>query len=706
MTIRFCIALGFCLWLVPWCVPVVQGAVNVALAEHSLGWLNPGNATGMLLGYATGGGVVSIIASASRRTKHINVREILWWLWAVTLVSCLYIGLERLLVLWVSEKVSFLAAVTVAALSLVQITRKQFPEYPFDSYVRGPKLVTSNEIRKKRGELPPGLSPWGADYIDIEAETTHTMLLGNIGGGKSTFLKAMMSWLAWREDKLWIVFDCKIELVPYLEALGKRVLIFNPLDNRRVAWDIKADIVNEPQVITLVKAFIHDEDGQESYWSQSAQNLLISVIGFFIRSGKWWDLRDVLLACSSADCLKAILGEDTLNTIIAEGLEGKSESSGTNDYMLTLNNRLRPLRVMAALWHTAEEKVSLKALIENDDFGNTAIVLGNDNTSGATVQTLNAILFERLVNLILDLPDDRLRRIWLWIDEISEASQFVSNNLVRFMTIARSRGGCAVLSAQNTAGIDARFGEKAAKQILELSSRLAVLGGVDGDTARTVSETYLGEVERIEAQVGYSEEYQGTEREVGETFKRKGDKEVSPTFRRVKRLLVPKEQLFSSSIPQTGVTNGLTGLFLGGKGGHHWHTYSWDEIKSMQIDVEEDILAYDRIGDEDTGLRLAPWSEEELIKWGLLDAGSQLEQLPKESPLFPREGDNSKSLSRADVVRILKIEDSELDEIASCCSLPYGLETFSKQEFTELIGWIGLELLDISVDWEDTGNDR
>ena len=696
MKLRLLVAVVMSLFLVPWCVPVVEAQVNVALQAHELGWLNPGNSVGMLLGISAGGAVVSIVAAAARQVKRVSVRDSLWWLFAIATITALYLGGKAVLVRLVGLEAGFLAAVTVTSLGVVQVTRKRFPEYRFAPYIRGPRLVGSENITRSRGEIPPGLLPCGADHIDFKDENEHFMLLGNIGGGKTTFLKAMMSWLGFREGHLWIVFDPKIELVPYLKALGKRVLIFNPLDQRRSAWNVCADIETEAQVITLGKVLIPDAEGQENYWNQSAQNLLGSVIQFFIRSGEWWDFRDILLACSSEEYLKQIVGANEFDSIIAEGLKGKSEHSGTNDYMLTLNTRLRPLRVMAALWHTAKDKVSLKRLIESDDFGDTVIVLGNDNTSGATVQQLNAILFERIVSLVLDLPDRSFRRIWLWIDEVSEASRFVGNNLVRFMTVARSRGGCAVLSAQNTAGIEAKFGDKAARQLLELSKRFAVLGGVDGDTAKVVSETYIGDVEVIEHQVGYSESFGSTEREIGEVFKRKGEKEVSPNLRRVKRPLVPKEDLFSSSMPKTGISSGLTGFFAGSVGGHHWHTYSWDEIQDMQVEPDDKVLAYERIGEKEPGLQLQPWTDKELLKWGFF------EELDKgeEKNLFDEFGGAAQELSRSDVLRLLKVTDNELDEIAAECGMSSGIATFSRKQFTEIAACIGLRVLGISVNWE------
>jgi hypothetical protein len=697
MTMRFWFAVGVCAGMMPWLVPVVQATVESTLAAHGLGWLNPGNSTGMVLGYAAGWGMVSVVASGCRRVTRIGVRDLLWWLGAISLVCALFVGVREGLSFWLGAEYGLLAAVSLSGLGLMQVTRQKFPEYRFDPHVKGARIASAGEIRRRRGPLPPGLVPWGADYIDYTDETQHFMLLGNIGGGKTTYLRAMMSWLAWREQELWILFDPKIELVPHLEALGKRVMILNPLDRRRVAWDMAADIVNEPLILTVVKAFIPDGEGQEVYWSQSAQNLLSSVMGFFVHSGQWWDLRDVFLACSNLEVLKAILGEDKLNAIIAQSIEGDNSKGGANDYLSTLNHRLRPFWVMAALWHSAREKVSLGALIQSEDFENTVIVLGNDNTSGATVQILNSILFERLVNHILDLPDSKERRIWLWIDEVSEASKFVGHNLVRFMTLARSRGGCAVLSAQNTAGMEDKFGERAARQLLELSRRLAVVGGVDGETARAVSEVYLGEVEVVEAQIGYSEEYDGTERELGEGFKRGGEKEVSPTFRRVKRALVPKEELFSSAIADTGPTHGLTGFFSGSAGGAHWQTYPWKAVQAMQVEVETDVLAYDRIGEREPGLRLQPWSDQELAKWGLSDDVEESEAI--ENSLFTKFKGEAQ-LSRADALRLLCCGEEDLDQLTQACGLGTGVGQFSRSAFTRMLAKISEWEMGLKLDWE------
>ena len=67
MKVRFIVAVALIAWLLPWCVPIVEAQVGVALLQLSFGWLNPGNAVGMLLGCSAGGAVVSLITAAAQR---------------------------------------------------------------------------------------------------------------------------------------------------------------------------------------------------------------------------------------------------------------------------------------------------------------------------------------------------------------------------------------------------------------------------------------------------------------------------------------------------------------------------------------------------------------------------------------------------------------------------------------------------------------
>ncbi|NET38238.1 MAG: type IV secretion system DNA-binding domain-containing protein [Cyanothece sp. SIO1E1] len=494
---RFLLAAGASLLIVPQAVSIIQSIVKTAVSESNLAWLNPGNATGMVLSYAAAGGLVSLIAKAAA-AKQVTVRGVLWLGGAITICYGTFITVRAATTFFLRPELGLLWATTATAILIHQALRLKFPEYPFDSHVQGQKLRTSKEVWKERGGPKPDRLPWGADFIDLEDETQHFIVMGNIGGGKTLFMQMCMGAIARRYNELWIVFDPKPQFIPYLEALGREIIILNPLDYRRYTWDIAKDINDLPTAETLAAALIKG-DGNNDFWTKSARNLLVAVLMFLIVSGDDWDLSAVLNIVSSPEDLKKVVGQDSKNAIIAEGLEGKSDKSGTNDHMLTLNTELKKYQPVAALMHSAkaERSISLKGLIRSERYGMKALVLGNDEDSREIIKTFNGLIFEMMVNFILSLPDNRNRRIWAWIDELASVAEYVGPNLSRFQEKARSKGGCSFAATQSYPGLVAKIGQNYADQIIELSKRITVTGGVEGRTAEVFSETYFGSVEVV-----------------------------------------------------------------------------------------------------------------------------------------------------------------------------------------------------------------
>ena len=703
MSYRFWIAVGVSGVVLPGLVPVVQSTTEVVIQDSNLGWLNPGNGLGILLSYVVGGLSVSAIASAARRIQRFDAKEILWWFGAATIISSMFVGVRAVVGFYWSKELGLLLASATAGIGIIQITRLKFPEYNFDTHVSGQRIRSAWEIIQERGKHVLGLLPWGADIIDFGDENEHFLLWGNIGGGKTQMMKMMMASVALRENDLWIVFDPKPEFVGYLEGLGRDVVILNPLDQRRTAWSMAQDIDDETIARTFVEMLIPTMQGSENYWAEAAQNILEAILAFLIRSGKSWDLRDMLLIAFSQEDLKCAVGSDRLNEIIAEGLEGKNERSGTNDYMLTLNNYLKKYRVIAALMHNAEKKISLRELLESGQYGRKTLVLGSDEKSRSTVKTFNALMFETIINIALDLPEQRERRLWVWIDEISEASRFLGKNLVRFMTKVRSKGGCAVLAAQNRAGLVSSFDEDYTQQLIELSKRMAVVGGVDGKSAQELAESYFGQVQVVKTQFGQSKEYDGSERELGEGGSKVSEQRVSPSYQVGTEYLVSKESLYSSSMPKTGPEHGLTGFFWGGRGGPHWHTYTWDEVKGMQVEDAEGVKAYERIQKGDPDLVLVPFSVAEREKWKLPPEAKNetVESLSDDdNPLFERFGEEEQ-IHRTTVLKMLDFEQEDLDELTAGCGLGVGIESFSRSQMTAMMAQIGMQMMGVDIDWED-----
>ena len=699
MNYRFFLVTGSSLLVVPKTVSAVQVFTEVTMLESNLGWMNPGNATGILLSYAAAGGLVSLMAKTAQ-VKTVKPKDVLWWLGAGIIGWVGFTGSRELVTSLATPELGLLSAAAVSTVIGYQALRLKLPEYAFDTHIRGPRLRSSQEIQQAQGNSVSDLIPFGADTTPYKWENEHFIVFGNIGGGKTLFMQLCMAAIARRDNELWFVFDPKPQFVPYLEALGREVIILNPLDRRLVSWDIAQDINDEPTAETFATALVKQQ-GDEGFWVMSARALLTEVLMFFIRSKRDWDLRDILLTISHPEDLKRVVGRGKLNQIIAEGLEGKNDKTGTNDFMLTLKYHLKKFEPVAALMHSTkgERQISLKSLIKSENYGRKALVLGNDEDSRVMIKTYNGLMFEMLVNFTLSLPDDRDRRIWAWIDELASVAQYVGENLSRFQEKARSKGGCSFAATQSYPALVAKLGEHYTDQIIELSKRIAVAGGVEGKTAQVLSEVYFGEVQVVATQAGTTKEY-----ETNSSWSVK-EEEVRPTHSRTTVPLVQKELLHSSAIPKTGPENGLTGFFFGGPEGPHWHTYRWKELMSRMVQDDSRHSAYERVEMDNEGLELQLWTTTEREKWNLPLVGPDdgtddgANDTDWGNPLDARFGEEL--IPRPVVLKILDFESEDLDELTADCGLGVGIESFSRSQIKEMMAKIGMQTMGIEFDWED-----
>lgn len=684
--------------------------VGSALESHKLAALNPGNATGVLCSYALCCTLLSLIVRVVRIENSLTLKNVLWWVKIVTLLVTSFIAVKAVGTSFVDKQFGFLIAVTLTSLLIVQVTRTKFPEYDFSLHVSGVQVKSEKEITAARGPLLFGFLPWGADYIDQQEERLHFLLFGNIGGGKTTYMKMMMAAVAQRPGELWVVFDPKIELIPYLVALGKKPVILNPIDTRSCAWDLCKDVVNSVLAEGLAELLIGEAgsggggDGgqrtEDDHWTLSARNILVALIEVFIASGKPWDFRDICLAVSNTEDLTNLLSRNSNASILVQGLSG-THNSGANDYMLTVNTKLRPLHVVASRWHKSPDKMSIKELVSCSDFEDRAIVLGADHTAGTLIASLNALIFERFYQIVMNGPETHNTRYRVWVDELSSVTRRTGKSLERFMTEARSKGGSASLTAQNEAGMKNRLGKEVARGIFDTAIHKAVIGGVDSLTAKNISDE-VGEQDLVEADIGYSLSNTTVDSEIDKGRSQKSDaKNTHQNFKRVRRPAVPKERLTDTAMPSASPKKGLHGFFMGSKaGGPHFAKFNWETVVNMQVEQDPDTESFSKLSDTSSDYQLTPWSRAEREKWNLSALGSPLSVAAEDendsnsdrgsstatTPFLPNWGTGK---TEGDIARITLLEatglkDADLSQILAAAGLSSTLKVFTMQQINTL----------------------
>lgn len=345
---------------------------------------------------------------------------------------------------------------------------------------------------------------WCGEDLPFEAAKFHFLLAGATGSGKTALLRILMqSVLAGGNvPPKAIVYDPKQDFVPVVHGiLGARspmtgpldlyACILNPFDSRSVAWDIAADTTN-PASARQVAATLVPEDPHSAspFFTRAAQDIAFGVILAFIESGVEWDFRDLVLALTLDPALtRKILEFSTSNANRVHSYF--SESSETNlSVWSTLQTKIGPYEPIAAGFHHSRESISLREWLHSDD--RRVLILRTNQAVREAIDSLNAVLFRRLAEFILDMPDQTEiapeDRIWVFLDEVREAGRL--DGLRSLLNMGRSKGATVVLSFQDIEGLKAVYGEHEALELTGQCGNKALLRLESPATAEWTSSLF------------------------------------------------------------------------------------------------------------------------------------------------------------------------------------------------------------------------
>jgi Type IV secretion-system coupling protein DNA-binding domain len=447
------------------------------------------------------------------------------------------------------------------------ISLRESPEFEYDRIISGMRLGGKRKLGRKSWNL----LTWGQDLVSPVEETWHFLTLGNIGSGKSTFMMMNLCIAAARigiqPDYRGVFYDPKNNLVPVLQKIGTPCYILNPFDKRSVGWAIHEDIRNVAQATQLAYILVPDNTTSEGqHWLESARLIIIGVVKVLMdrydQTNQPWELRDIINAVESTETLATILVQIPGNQGLLEYF--KPGTSDRNDHITTLQTNLQRFAVIASLQHATQEKISLKKFLQNE----AVLHLGSDNEQSQVLIIWYGLIVQLLTDLQTSLGESETRRCFWFFDEATDGARYFGKSLIRLLTLGRGYGCSVHLFIQNHAAMVEKFGKEEATQIAGLCRHKSIVGGVDFDTANWFAKDIIGE--SLQA-VPTITEVKKAPIEAVQGSRDRTEKGITTTA--TPRLTILPQQLMDHAFPRTNPKNGLTGLFLGGNSGMHFHTY-------------------------------------------------------------------------------------------------------------------------------------
>ncbi len=419
---------------------------------------------------------------------------------------------------------------------------------------------------------------WGGVDLPAATATTHFLLAGTTGSGKTLLMNTLMAsvipTIGAKQsdgspfDRRALVYDAKGDVLSLLCGMAScRVVTLHPFDARGAAWDIARDITTPAAALQAAALLVPQDRGGAGnpFFVLAAQNLVRGVLLSFIEvaAGRW-TLRDVMLALRFEERLRQVLEKTSEGRAILDQFFQTGET--LQGVRATLATKLAPFEVIAAAWDAAPERVSLTQFLE-DEF---VLVLGNDETTRTALDALNRVLFQRLTELILAQEDTRRRQTWIFLDEAREAGRL---DVSRLMTKGRSKGACVTLGFQAIEGMREVYGQNVAEEITGLCNNKAILRLDSPVSARWASDLF-GQCEELDHRLTRSSSRSGQ----GLTWTSGRGNSLSQQ-RLTTDAVLPSE---FSTLPPTGEETGLTAFFLTRALGAYRQTLNWSEVVAAQ----------------------------------------------------------------------------------------------------------------------------
>jgi hypothetical protein len=198
---------------------------------------------------------------------------------------------------------------------------------------------------------------------------------------------------------------------------------------------------------------------------------------------KNWDFRDVIVPLSNQQFLEPLLKACPYTEDRLQYFENAATAA---NILMTVRSKIAPFRPIAACWHHATERVSLAEWIKEKN--GSFLVLGHSERLREPLSAINRLIFQRLVELTLDLEESDERRIWYVLDEVRHLGKV--EGLPGLLTNGRSKGAAVILGFQDYSGMCAVWGEHIANEIIAMCANQAYLRLSSGATAQYASDQF------------------------------------------------------------------------------------------------------------------------------------------------------------------------------------------------------------------------
>ena len=466
---------------------------------------------------------------------------------------------------------------------------------------------------------------WGERFLNDEEASVSFLAVGSPGSGKTLnilfLLRTVVEQINTEGSNVRaLIYDSKNDFYRKLRAIGlsdEQIVILNPFDKRRAAWDIAKDITDPKHAEELALILVPRPQGEKDpYFTNTARRLLAGIITALQISKKGeWTLRDLILIPRWTEQMEEVLLSCKYTQDLCSHLKNEKTFESVRS---TLDSALDPLKTIAASWEGAERKITITEWFDSQK----VFVMGNDPDGKEPIRRMNQLFFTFVAKRILARPDSAKAKHWIFLDELRELGKL--DSLSDAMVTGRSKGASLVLGFQDLEGLIEEYGSNTAFEIIGCSQNIALLKvGPAATQQQEWQSKVAGSLRYSQKNIGLGIDAEGkTSRSISHETK------TDPYF-------IPS---YFARIPKVSEKDGMHGVFFRKDECHSvtfqgeflWHEINGKGVSRNSIPLEDKtILNLIPVTFEDQ--LLEPWEKEDAVRLGILEKmeekGLALEQV-------------------------------------------------------------------------------
>lgn len=375
---------------------------------------------------------------------------------------------------WVGALGAFVLALVLAMLR--NRTRRRIEEP--GRRLKGPEMVTVKEFNRWSGaDGISFLTTTGRESLSIprSLESSHMMMMGDTGAGKSVLQRRVLMQIAERGETA-IVYDPALEHTPQFFNPARGDLILNPLDVRCPYWSPSDEVTHEAEALTLATSLFPDKPHENTFFVDGPRKIFAHLLTLKPTP------EELVRWMSHEEELDRLLKGTELTAFIYRGAGPQRGGVLGALNMVADSLKLLPKESETKQRWTTEEWAKQRS---------GWIFLTSTPRFRERLLPLMSLWLDTLVLRLMNQGDPAMRHAWFVLDELASLQRLPQ--LHTALTENRKSGNPVVIGFQGRSQLEVRYGHEAEAMLSQPATKI-FLHTSEPRAAKWISDT-IGEVE-------------------------------------------------------------------------------------------------------------------------------------------------------------------------------------------------------------------